>query len=53
MSELPVKGKIAIFDKDIKPNDVVQGALGNCYFLSVLSALAEKPDRIKKLFVDK
>ena len=30
--------------------DVVQGDLGDCYFLSVLSALAEKPNRIHSLF---
>lgn len=30
----------------------MQGLLGDCYFLSCLSVLAEKPERIKKLFVD-
>lgn len=30
--------------------DVIQGELGDCYFLSAISALAENPDRIKKLF---
>ena len=30
-------------------NDVQQGELGDCYFLSVLSALSENPERIKKL----
>ena len=33
-------------------DDVVQGELGDCYFLSALSALAEREERIKKLFVD-
>jgi calpain-15 len=28
----------------------MQGSLGNCYFLSALSAMAEKPQRVKKLF---
>ena len=30
-------------------NDVIQGELGDCYFLSALSALAESPERIKRL----
>ena len=29
--------------------DVIQGELGNCYFLSALQAMSEKPERIKKL----
>ena len=36
-------------DPDIVTKDVIQGTLGDCYFLSVLSALAENPIRIKKL----
>lgn len=35
----------------MNPNDIKQGALNNCYFLSVLSALAEYPERIKSLFL--
>ena len=53
ISELKMKGKLQIFDESIAPSDIAQGGLGNCYFLSVLSALAEKPERIKKLFIDK
>lgn len=30
--------------------DVIQGELGDCYFLSAISALAEHPDRIWSLF---
>ena len=33
--------------------DVSQGALGNCYFLSVLAVLASNPDIYDKVFVDK
>ena len=40
----------SIFD-DIKPDDIRQGAVGNCYFLSCLSSIAEYPERIKKIFL--
>lgn len=40
-----------IFKDGIDPNDVNQGALGDCYFLAALSSLAEFPKRVKKLFV--
>ena len=30
--------------------DVIQGELGDCYFLSAISALAENPERIRNLF---
>lgn len=33
--------------------DVIQGQLGDCYFLCALSVLAEFPERIKRLFVTK
>jgi len=53
------KEVVCIFDvssvinikSDISPNDIKQGALGDCYFLSSLSALSEVPDLVKKLFV--
>ena len=47
------KGKFALFEEGIHPNDIEQGILGNWYFLSALSALAEFPEQIKKIFVDK
>jgi len=42
--------RMEIFD-DIQPDDIMQGALGDCYFLSALSAIAEVPERIKRLFI--
>ena len=40
---------IKVFN-DITPGDILQGSLGDCYFLSTLSAMAEFPQRIQKLF---
>lgn len=34
----------------VEPDDIRQGAIGDCYFLSSLSVLAEQDDRIKFLF---
>ncbi|KRX08451.1 hypothetical protein PPERSA_12932 [Pseudocohnilembus persalinus] len=61
------KGQIYIFQKKqtslvqsrvgigeyISPRDIKQGNLGDCYFLSCLSSMAEKPERILKLFITK
>ncbi|GBG24151.1 Calpain-like protein [Hondaea fermentalgiana] len=38
-------------NNEIRPTDVQQGSLGDCYLLSSLSCLAEHPDRIRSLFV--
>lgn len=42
-------GSLAVFN-DIGPNDIAQGQLGNCYFLSAMASLAERPDRVKEIF---
>ena len=45
--------QLKIFQGNIEPNDIKQGALGDCYFLSSLSVISERPDRISNLFVTK
>ncbi|KRX06827.1 hypothetical protein PPERSA_11472 [Pseudocohnilembus persalinus] len=45
--------EMQIFTGGIDPKDIKQGALGDCYFLSSLSSLAEKPGIIKRLFKTK
>lgn len=39
--------------KDVSCKDVIQGSLGNCYFLSVCAVMAEFPHRLNKIFLIK
>lgn len=41
----------SIFNENSSPGCILQGMLGNCYFLSSLSSLMKNPKRLKKLFV--
>ena len=36
----------------IRPEDIFQGSIGNCWLMSALSSIAEKPNRVEKLFVN-
>lgn len=45
--------KPEVFKNSISPDDISQGALGNCYFLSALSSLAEFQQNIENRFETK
>lgn len=45
------EGGFDILPDLIREEDILQGRLGDCYFIQCLSSLAAKPDRIRKLFV--
>jgi len=51
--EIYKKANITVCGDNIGPNDIHQGRLGNCFFLSALSALAEKKHYIQRLFHSK
>jgi len=43
----------AVIRSEARPEDVVQGAIGNCWFAGSLSVVAQKSELISKLFVTK
>lgn len=45
-----VEGGMALFKSGIKPGDVKQGRLADCYFMSCLAAMAEIEGRVESLF---
>lgn len=44
---------VQVIRDGICPNDIFQGRLGDCYLLSSLSALAEFPDRLERILINK
>ena len=45
-------GSFSVYDQ-IEPDDIKQGGLGDCYFLSAMAAIAEYKDRIKRVFLQR
>ena len=48
--ELPVKLH-KLFSAGVTPEDICQGALGDCWLLSALAALSEYPNKIQEIFL--
>lgn len=46
------KGPYSVYST-ISPGDIEQGSLGDCYFLASLSAIAENPERMERIFLTK
>ena len=52
-SEIFKNQKYLLFENRIKKEDVIQGTLGDCYFLASVAALTEYPNLIYQMFKTK
>ena len=52
-SEFFTDGKYDLFSKEIEIDDIKQGSLGNCYFLSAVANISRFPELIINLFKTK
>ena len=52
-SEFFTDGKYDLFSEEIEIDDIKQGSLGNCYFLSAVANLSRFPELIMNLFKTK
>ena len=46
-----IPGGVSLFGTGAHYNNIHQGALGDCYYLSSCSAVVEDPNRVKKIFL--
>lgn len=46
-----MSGKPKLFEDGIDPNDIIQGELGDCWFIASIASLAEYPPLVKRLFI--
>ena len=46
-------GKYSLFHDQIEARDIAQGELGDCWFMSSVAALAQRPELIQKVFKTK
>ena len=42
-----------LFGEQLTPDDILQGQIGNCWWMAALSALAEYPGRVENLFLNR
>ena len=45
-----INQKYLLFSKDINQKNIIQGSIGNCYFLTIISGLIKFPSLIYQLF---